>query len=177
MILSDRDISAAIKSGEVGVDPFDPELIQPSSLDVRLGKGLRVMRAGQTIDPKNLVDHTIPISFTVLPFVVQPGDFLLAQTMERITLPANLAAKLEGKSSLGRLGLVLHSTAGFVDPGWDGTLTLEISLSSPSRLILYPGMRIGQLCFFRMTSAAETPYDQKGSYLRQEGPTPSRYCM
>lgn len=177
MILSDRDIAAAIKSGEIGIDPFDPDLIQPSSLDVRLGHGLRVMRAGMTIDPKNLVDHTVPISFTALPFTVQPGDFLLAQTMETITLPPNLAAKLEGKSSLGRLGLVLHATAGFVDPGFSGTLTLEISLTSPSRLILYPGMRIGQLCFFQMTSPAETPYDQRGTYLRQDGPTPSRYRM
>ena len=177
MILSDQDIAAAVKTGEIGIDPFDADLIQPSSLDLRLGKGLRVTRPGHTVDPANLVDYTVPITFDDQPFTLHPGDFILGHTLERVTLPAHLAAKLEGKSSLGRLGLILHATAGFIDPGFDGTITLEITLVSPNKLILYPGMKIGQLCFFRMASPAVAPYNQRGNYLGQDGPTPSRYRM
>lgn len=174
MILSDQDIAAAVKTGEIGIDPFDPDLIQPSSIDVRLGRGFRAMLPGDDrIDPTDLVDHTVPMDPNH--FTLFPGNFVLAHTLETVSLPPHLAAKLEGKSSLGRLGLVLHATAGFIDPGFTGTITLELSLSSPRPLLLRPGMKIGQLCFFRMSSPAETPYGERGAYQGQDGPTPSRY--
>lgn len=166
--------------GLIKVEPFDESLVQPSSLDVRLGEGLRVLVAGEEpIDPMERIDYSVPISFQLgATFILHPGDFVLAQTMERIHLPDEVAAKVEGKSSLGRLGLLLHATAGFIDPGFEGTITLELSLTSPRALVLRPGMKIGQLCFFQLTSPAVKPYGSVGlgsKYQGQDGPTPSRY--
>jgi dCTP deaminase len=180
VLLSDREIYAAIENGDVTLDPYDPQLIQPSSLDMRLGDNFRVMTTGpEAIDTHRITDWTkfVPCEEGDL-FVLRPGDFVLAQTLERITLPSWMAAKLEGKSSLGRLGLELHATAGFIDPGFHGTITLELSLVSPRPLILYPGMKIGQLAFYSLSSPAMKPYGTPslGShYQGQDGPTASRY--
>lgn len=169
-----------IADGLIKVEPFDENLVQPSSLDVRLGEGLRVFTAGQEpVDPGQQWDYSVPVSFrTGATFILHPDDFVLAQTVERISLPREIAAKVEGKSSLGRLGLLLHATAGFIDPGFDGTITLELSLTSPRALLLRPGMKIGQLCFFQLTSPAQRPYGSAGlgsKYQGQNEPTPSRY--
>lgn len=180
MLLSDREIYAAIENGDVTLDPYDADLIQPSSLDMRLGEDFRVMTPGpQAIDPRNITDWTkyVPCEEGDL-IVLHPGDFVLAQTLERLSLPSWIAAKLEGKSSLGRLGLELHATAGFIDPGFCGTITLELSLVSPRSLILYPGMKIGQLAFYSLSSPAMKPYGSAGlgsHYQDQTGPTASRY--
>lgn len=178
MLLSDRDIASTHDRGDLEIEPFEQKLIQPSSLDVRLGAGLRMMRGG-LIDTRDIKDRTEEIDFDKShPFVIHPGEFVLAQTLERIKLPDYLAAKLEGKSSLARLGLILHATAGFIDPGFDGTITLELSVSSPNALCLYYGQKIGQLCFFTMSSPAQFPYghEKLGShYQHQKGATPSRY--
>lgn len=179
MLLSDRDIRSNITRGDLGVRPLDHNLIQPSSLDVRLGDGLRVMTPGDPIETRNVLDYTVPVPFDeVEPFTLVPGQFVLAQTLENIELPDFLAAKLEGKSSLARLGLVVHATAGFIDPGFRGTVTLELSLCSPRPLTLYYGMKIGQLCFFAMSTPAERPYGTASldsKYQGQIGATPSRY--
>src|SRR5207249_9091798 len=109
-------------------------------------------------------------------FILHPGEFVLGSTLERVVLPDDLVARLEGKSSLGRLGLLIHSTAGYVDPGWNGYLTLELSNVANLPITLYPGMRIGQISFFRLTSPAEAPYGKAGNkYQGQRGPTPSRF--
>lgn len=180
MLLSDREIFASIENGDVTIDPYDPQLIQPSSLDMRLGDNFRVMTAGpEAIDPRNVTDWTKFRSCAEGDlFVLRPGDFVLAQTLERLSLPSWMAAKLEGKSSLGRLGLELHATAGFIDPGFCGTITLELSLVSPRPLILYPGMKIGQLAFYSLSSPAMKPYGSAGlgsHYQDQVGPTASRF--
>lgn len=179
-MFSDQDIYRALQSGEIAVSPSDGKLIQPASLDVRLGYGLRVMRPDHDVpvDPQNLVDHTEPVEFQAgTEFWLHPGQFVLGTTKEKITLGATVAAKLEGKSSLGRLGLITHSTAGFIDPGFCGNITLELSLCSPRPVLLRPGMEIGQLCFFRLDSPAVVPYGSpllRSKYQGQEGPTPSR---
>lgn len=182
MLLSDRDLRRYTADGLIKVEPFDDTLVQPSSLDVRLGEGLRVLVGGEEpIDPTQRQDHSVPLSFQLgSVFILHPGDFVLAQTMERIHLPDEIAAKVEGKSSLGRLGLLLHATAGFIDPGFEGTITLELSLTSPRALILRPGMKIGQLCFFQLSSPAMRPYGSTGlgsKYQGQDGPTASRYFV
>ncbi|MCF4007302.1 dCTP deaminase [Corynebacterium uropygiale] len=181
MLLSDRDIRAAIDTGDLGIDPFDPALIQPSSVDVRMDRLFRVFNNSRYthIDPKlpqedltSLVEVEEGDSF-----VLHPGEFVLAATLERFTLPAHLAGRLEGKSSLGRLGLLTHSTAGFIDPGFSGHITLELSNTANLPIVLWPGMKVGQLALFAMSSPAETPYGsgQLGSkYQGQRGPTPSR---
>ena len=181
VLLSDHDIRDAIDSGRLGIDPFDASLIQPSSIDVRVDNLFRVFKNSKYthIDPKlEMPDLTELVEVPEdEPFVLHPGEFVLAATLERFTLPADLAGRLEGKSSLGRLGLLTHSTAGFIDPGFSGHITLELSNVANLPITLWPGMKVGQLALFAMTSAAETPYgsSQLGSkYQGQRGPTPSK---
>lgn len=181
MLLSDKDIRSNIESGRVGIEPWEPEFIQPSSLDVRLDRYFRLFDnhkypvidpAAEQEDLTRLVDvgHDEP-------FVLHPGEFVLGATYEKVTLPDDIAARLEGKSSLGRLGLLTHSTAGFIDPGFTGHITLELSNTATMPILLYPGMKIGQLCFFQLSSPAEAPYGSGASgsrYQGQRGPTASR---
>ena len=181
MLLSDRDIKAEIESGRVGIDPYDPAMVQPSSIDVRLDRFFRVFENHKYphIDPSvEQADLTREVSTeSGEPFVLHPGEFVLGSTFEVVSLPNDVAARLEGKSSLGRLGLLTHSTAGFIDPGFSGHVTLELANVATLPILLWPGMKIGQVCFFRMTSEAEHPYGSSvyGSrYQGQRGPTPSR---
>jgi dCTP deaminase len=180
MILSDRDIRVALSAGRIVIDPFDPACVQPSSVDLHVDRQFRVFANSRYpyIDVrKEMPDLTELVE--VKPdeaFILHPGEFVLGSTLERVVLPDDLVARLEGKSSLGRLGLLIHSTAGYVDPGWDGYLTLELSNVANLPITLYPGMKIGQISFFRLTSPAETPYGAAGNkYQGQRGPTPSRF--
>ena len=181
MLLSDRDIRSEIESGRVGIDPYEPKMIQPSSIDVRLDKFFRVFENHkyEVIDPsKEQPELTREIEVgNDDHFILHPGEFVLASTYEVVTLPDDIAARLEGKSSLGRLGLLTHSTAGFIDPGFSGHITLELSNVANLPVKLFPGMKIGQLCLVRLSSAAENPYGSAvyGSrYQGQRGPTASR---
>lgn len=181
MLLSDRDIRSELESGRIGLDPLDLGMIQPSSIDVRLDKFFRLFdnHKYQHIDPAlDQPDLTRLVEVDGDdPFVLHPGEFVLGATYEVVTLPDDIAARLEGKSSLGRLGLLTHSTAGFIDPGFSGHVTLELSNVATLPITLWPGMKIGQLCFFRLSSAAEHPYGSAkyGSrYQGQRGPTASR---
>ena len=181
MLLSDRDIRTEIETGRVVLDPFDPAMVQPSSIDVRLDRYFRLFDNHKypVIDPA-LEQPDLTRLVEVGPdeaFVLHPGEFVLASTYEYVTLPDDLSSRLEGKSSLGRLGLLTHSTAGFIDPGFSGHVTLELSNMATLPIKLWPGMKIGQLCFFRLSSEALHPYgsDKYGSrYQGQRGPTPSR---
>lgn len=184
MILSDRSIRAALSAKRIVVEPLDDRDVQPSSVDLRLDKYFRVFRNDTTpfIDPKEPQEDLTEIveMSESNAFILHPGEFVLGSTVERVVLPDDLVARLEGKSSLGRLGLLIHSTAGFVDAGWDGHLTLELSNVANLPIALYPGMKIGQISFFEMTTPAEHPYGstEKGSkYQGQRGPTPSRYYL
>ncbi len=181
MLLSDKDIKLEIGAGRIGIDPYDSAMVQPSSIDVRLDRFFRVFENHRYphIDPSTeqseLTREIAPVGDE--PFVLHPGEFVLGSTYEVVTLPNDIAARLEGKSSLGRLGLLTHSTAGFIDPGFSGHVTLELANVATLPILLYPGMKIGQVCFFRMTSEAEHPYGSSvyGSrYHGQRGPTPSR---
>ncbi|GLX95870.1 dCTP deaminase [Herbidospora sp. NEAU-GS84] len=181
MLLSDRDIKAEVDSGRVRLTPYDPAMIQPSSIDVRLDRMFRVFENHRYphIDPSceqpDLTRLVEPEKDE--PFILHPGEFVLASTYEVIKLPDDIASRLEGKSSLGRLGLLTHSTAGFIDPGFEGHVTLELSNVATLPIKLWPGMKIGQLCLFRLSSPAEHPYGSAayGSrYQGQRGPTPSR---
>ena len=181
MLLSDRDIRAELDKGRVAVEPFDETMIQPSSIDFRLDKYFRVFENHRYphIDPAADQSDLTRMVETVgeEPFILHPGEFVLGSTLEVVTLPDDLAARVEGKSSLGRLGLLTHATAGFVDPGFSGHVTLELANVATLPIKLYPGMKIGQLCFFRLSSPAEHPYGSAkyGSrYQGQRGPTPSR---
>ncbi|MCP2194157.1 dCTP deaminase [Williamsia deligens] len=181
MLLSDRDIRAEIGGGRLAVEPFDPELVQPSSIDVRLDSLFRVFNNTRYthIDPAMQQDEltTLVEPPTGEPFVLHPGEFVLGSTLEVCTLPDDLAGRLEGKSSLGRLGLLTHSTAGFIDPGFTGHITLELSNVANLPITLWPGMKIGQLCLIRLSSPAENPYGSAGvgsKYQGQRGPTPSK---
>ena len=182
MILSDRDLRKAIGDGNIVIDPFDDSCIQPSSVDVRLDRLFRVFRnhTAGIIDVKvDLTDLTelIEISPDGV-FMLHPGEFVLGSTEECVALPDDIVARIEGKSSLGRLGLLIHSTAGFVDPGWDGHVTLELANVASLPITLYPGMKIGQLSFMQMTTPADRPYGKGATgskYQGQRGPTPSRY--
>ena len=181
MLLSDRDIRAELDSGRVVLDPYEPAMIQPSSIDVRLDRFFRLFDNHKYpfIDPAaDQPDLTRLVEVEGSePFVLHPGEFVLGSTYEAVTLPDDVAARLEGKSSLGRLGLLTHSTAGFIDPGFSGHVTLELSNVATLPILLWPGMKIGQLCFFRLSSASEFPYgsERYGSrYQGQRGPTPSR---
>ena len=181
MLLSDRDIKAEIEAGRVRLDPFETGMVQPSSVDVRLDRYFRVFENHRYphIDPAQeqpeLTRLVEPSGDE--PFILHPGEFALASTYEVVTLPDDVAGRLEGKSSLGRLGLLTHSTAGFIDPGFSGHVTLELSNVATLPIKLWPGMKIGQLCLFRLSSAAEHPYgsEKYGSrYQGQRGPTPSK---
>lgn len=181
MLLSDRDLRKEVESGRLVLDPFDPAMVQPSSIDVRLDRYFRVFENHRYphIDPAveqpDLTRLVEPDGDE--PFILHPGEFVLASTYEVISLPDDIAARLEGKSSLGRLGLLTHSTAGFIDPGFEGHVTLELSNVATLPIKLWPGMKIGQLCMFRLSSPAEFPYGSSrvGSrYQGQRGPTPSR---
>jgi dCTP deaminase len=181
VLLSDRDLNAEIKQGQLQLDPFEPELVQPSSIDVRLDRWFRVFNNHlyTHIDPALRQDELTTLVDVAegQAFVLHPGEFVLASTVEVITLGTQLAGRLEGKSSLGRLGLLTHSTAGFIDPGFSGHVTLELSNVANLPIMLWPGMKIGQLCIFRLSSPAEHPYGSQvyGSrYQGQRGPTPSR---
>ncbi len=181
MLLSDRDIAAEIDAGRVKVEPFDPKMIQPSSVDVRLDRFFRVFENHKysVIDPSiEQSELTREVAVTGDDhFILHPGEFVLASTYEVITLPDDIAGRLEGKSSLGRLGLLTHSTAGFIDPGFSGHITLELSNVANLPVKLFPGMKIGQLCLIRLSSPAQHPYGSAvyGSrYQGQRGPTPSK---
>jgi dCTP deaminase len=182
MILSDRTIREEIDQGRIIVDPLDKESIQPSSIDVRLDRLFRVFRnhTQRVIDVReNQEDLTELVEILEDDvFILHPGEFVLGSTLESITLPNDIVGRVEGKSSLGRLGLLIHSTAGFVDAGWDGYLTLELSNVANLPVTLYPGMKIGQISFMRMTTPADEPYGSSAlgsKYRGQRGPTPSRY--
>lgn len=182
MILSDRSIREALADGRIVIDPFDETMVQPSSVDVRLDRYFRVF-----------LNHTMPVidvkrdleELTRLvdidddrAFILHPSEFVLGSTFERIGVPDDMVARIEGKSSLGRLGLLIHSTAGFIDAGFDGHITLELSNVANLPITLYPGMKIGQISFLRMTTPADVPYGSnslKSKYQGQRGPTPSRY--
>ena len=181
MLLSDGDIQKEIDSGRVKVEPFDPAMLQPSSVDVRLDRFFRVFENHMysVIDPAaEQPDLTRAVEIKGSDeFILHPGEFVLASTYEVITLPDDVAGRLEGKSSLGRLGLLTHSTAGFIDPGFSGHITLELSNVANLPVKLYPGMKIGQLCLFRLSSPAVNPYGSAkyGSrYQNQRGPTASK---
>jgi len=181
VILSDRSLREAIAAGRLVIDPLDDDAIQPSSIDVRLDNHFRVFYTARHpyIDVKQPMEDLTEL-VEVKPddaFILHPGEFVLGSTLEQVGIPPDLAARLEGKSSLGRLGLMTHSTAGFLDPGFTGHVTLELSNVANLPITLWPGMKIGQLCMFRLTSPAEHAYgsERYGSrYQGQRGPTPSR---
>jgi dCTP deaminase len=182
VILSDRTIREELSSGRITIEPLGEGALQPSSVDLHVDRYFRVFRNHTTrvIDVKE--DQTDLTELVEVAegdaFILHPGEFALGSTSERVALPDDLVARLEGKSSLGRLGLLIHSTAGFVDAGWDGHLTLELSNVANLPITIYPGMKIGQISFLRMTTPAEHPYGTGAlgsKYRGQRGPTPSRY--
>lgn len=181
MLLSDRDIRAAIESKDVGLEPYTPEMVQPASIDVRLDRFFRIFNNHEYtyVDPAE-DQGDLTERFEVgpdEPWILHPGEFVLGSTWEYVKLSGSIAARLEGKSSLGRLGILTHSTAGFIDPGFEGHITLELSNVSTLPVKLWPGMKIGQMCFFQLSSPAEHPYGSKATgshYQGQRGPTPSR---
>jgi dCTP deaminase len=181
VLLSDRDIRSAIETGRIALEPYDPDLVQPSSVDVRIDRYFRVFENHRyphidpSIEQAELTRLVEPDGEE--PFILHPGEFVLGSTYEVVGLPDDVSARLEGKSSLGRLGLLTHSTAGFIDAGFSGHVTLELSNVATLPIKLWPGMKIGQLCFFRLSSPAEAPYGQGAAgsrYQGQRGPTPSR---
>ncbi|MDR0504547.1 MAG: dCTP deaminase [Bifidobacteriaceae bacterium] len=181
MLLSDREILAAIEQGQVQLDPWDASMLQPSSIDVRLDRYFRLFdnHCYAVIDPaEQQPDLTRLVSKEPNePFILHPGEFVLGSTYEQVAIPDDLAARLEGKSSLGRLGLLTHSTAGFIDPGFVGHVTLELANVATLPIKLWPGMKIGQMCFFRLSSRAAKPYGKGATgsrYQNQRGPTASR---
>lgn len=181
MLLSDRDLLTEIDNQRVAIEPFDVEMVQPSSIDIRLDRMFRVFEnhlyphIDPSIEQADLTRLIEPEGDD--PFILHPGEFALGSTLEVVSLPDDIAGRLEGKSSLGRLGLLTHSTAGFIDPGFSGHVTLELSNVATLPIKLFPGMKIGQLCLFRLSSPADHPYgsEKYGSrYQGQRGPTPSR---
>jgi dCTP deaminase len=182
LILSDRDILAAIADGRVGIEPFDPADVQPSSVDLHVDRFFRTFHNARHpyIDVKRPMEdltELVEVSAEEA-FILHPGEFVLGSTKEYVRLPDDLVARLEGKSSLGRLGLLIHSTAGYVDPGFEGHLTLELSNVANLPITIYPGMRIGQISFFVLSSPAQSPYGSQrigSKYQGQRGPTASRY--
>ena len=182
MILSDRSIREQLEAGRIVIDPLDETGLQPSSVDLRLDRWFRVFRNHSMghIDVKTNLEELTDLIETNDddPFILHPGEFVLGSTLERVEVPDDLVARLEGKSSLGRLGLLIHSTAGFVDAGFSGQLTLELSNVANLPITLYPGMKIGQSSFQQMTTPAERPYGSgvlRSKYHGQRGPMPSRY--
>jgi dCTP deaminase len=184
VVLSDRTIRAEIDSGRIAIDPFDPDLVQPSSVDVRVDRSFRVFHNNRYAfidvrEPMEDLTELVQIDGG-RPFILHPGEFVLGQTLERVTLPDDLVARLEGKSSLGRLGLLIHSTAGFVDSGFSGNLTLELSNVANLPITIYHGMPIGQLSFMRMDGPVDRPYgsrETQNKYQGQTEPTPSRFYL
>jgi dCTP deaminase len=184
VVLSDKTIRAEIDAGRIVIDPYDESLVQPSSVDVRVDNRFRVFNNSRYpyIDVRQpMEDLTEPVEIEgEEPFILHPGEFVLGQTLERVTLPNDLVARLEGKSSLGRLGLLIHSTAGFVDSGFSGNLTLELSNVANLPITIYQGMPIGQMSFMRMDAPVDRPYgsEETGSkYQGQAEPTPSRFYL
>ena len=184
VILSDRTLREQLAAGRIVIDPLDESLIQPSSIDVRISNLFRVFRnhTRGVIDVKlDMVDLTELVEIpegSDEPFILHPGEFVLGSTFERVAVPDDLVGRVEGKSSLGRLGLLIHSTAGFIDAGFDGHITLELANVASLPITLYPGMKIGQVSFMQMTTPADQPYGKGASgskYQGQRGPTPSRY--
>lgn len=181
MLMSDRDIRAELESGRIGLAPLEMSLLQPSSMDVRLDRFFRLFDNHKypyidPAEPQDELTRLVEVEANEA-FILHPGEFVLGSTFEQVTLPDDIAARLEGKSSLGRLGLLTHSTAGFVDPGFSGHVTLELSNVATLPIKLWPGMKIGQLCFFKLSSPSENPYGSSkyGSrYQGQRGPTASR---
>jgi len=181
MIFSDRSIRDAIVSGSIIIDPYEPAFVQPSSVDLRVGNGFRVFvnHRYSEIDPRSPQDDLTQLveMGDDEPFMLHPGEFVLGSTLERVKLGDDVVARLEGKSSLGRLGLLIHSTAGFIDPGFEGHITLELSNAATLPIAIYPSMKIGQISFYEMTTTADHPYGspELGSkYQGQSGPTASR---
>jgi dCTP deaminase len=182
MILSDRDLRTLLESKRLVVEPLGPNAVQPSSIDLRVGRHFRVFVNNlypyiNVREPMEDLTQLVETAATD-PFILHPGEFVLGTTLERVEIPDDLVGRLEGKSSLGRLGLLIHSTAGFVDPGFRGHLTLELSNVANLPITIYPGMKIGQISLFKMSSPAENPYGSgklKSKYVDQVGPTPSRY--
>jgi dCTP deaminase len=182
VVLSDHTIKAEIAAGRIVINPYDESLVQPSSVDVRVDRKFRVFHNSRypyidVRDPMEGLTELVEITGEE-PFVLHPGEFVLGQTLECIQLPDDLVARLEGKSSLGRLGLLIHSTAGFVDPAWRGNLTLELSNVANLPITIHHGMPIGQISFMRMDRPVDRPYgsDAAGSkYQDQAEPTPSRF--
>ena len=183
MILSDRSIREAIDAGELVIDPFEPSNVQPSSIDLRIDRYFRVFRnhTQRVIDVKEDQENLTELIEVVDdedPFILHPGEFVLAAPLERVGRPSHLVGRVDGKSSLGRLGLLTHATAGFIDPGFEGHITLELSNVANLPITLYPRMKIGQVSFMAMTTPADRPYGSEGmtsKYQGQRGPTPSRY--
>jgi dCTP deaminase len=184
MVLSDRSIRAEIEAGRIVIDPFDPDLVQPSSVDVRVDRRFRVFHNARYpyIDVRQPMEELTELvePDDGQPFILHPGEFVLGQTLERVTLPDDVVARLEGKSSLGRLGLLIHSTAGFVDSGFSGNLTLELSNVANLPITIYHGMPIGQVSFMRMDGPVERPSgsrESRSKYQGQAEPTPSRFYL
>jgi dCTP deaminase len=184
VVLSDRTIKAEIEAGRIVMEPYDEELVQPSSIDVRVDGKFRVFHNGRYpyIDVRQPMEGLTELVEPAPgePFILHPGEFVLGQTLERVSLPDDLVARLEGKSSLGRLGLLIHSTAGFVDSGFSGNLTLELSNVANLPITIYVGMPIGQISFMRMDGPVERPYgarDNSSKYQGQDEPTPSRFYL
>ena len=182
MVLSDRTIRRLLEEGRIVIDPYDPSLMQPASVDVRVDRLFRVFRNSRYpyIDVKREQEDLTELVEVDGDdaFILHPGEFVLGSTLERVVLPDDLVARLEGKSSLGRLGLLIHSTAGFIDPGWDGHVTLELSNVANLPITIYAGMKIGQLSFVQLAEPTDHPYGSSGlgsKYQGQQGPTPSRY--
>jgi dCTP deaminase len=182
VVLSDRSIREALEAGQIVIDPLEEDCIQPSSVDLHVAAHFRLFRnhTMRVIDVREDLEELTELVDIPAddPLILHPGEFVLGSTAERVKLPVDIVARLEGKSSLGRLGLLIHSTAGFVDAGWDGHLTLELSNVANLPITVYPGMKIGQISFLRMTTPAERPYGSSGlgsKYQGQWGPTPSRY--
>src|ERR687885_3069120 len=182
VVLSDRTIRRLVDEGRIGIDPYDDELLKPSSVDVRVDRYFRVFHNARypyidVKEPQEELTELVEVGDDQ-PFILHPGEFVLGSTLERVVLPDDLVARLEGKSSLGRLGLLIHSTAGFIDPGWDGHVTLELSNVANLPITIYHAMKIGQLSFMQLTEPASAPYGSSGlgsKYQGQRGPTPSRY--
>ena len=182
MVLSDRTIRRLLDEGRIEIDPYDPALLQPSSVDVRVDRFFRVFHNARYpyIDvkqPQEDLTELVEVDEETA-FILHPGEFVLGSTLERVRLPDDLVARLEGKSSLGRLGLLIHSTAGYIDPGWDGQVTLELSNVANLPITIYYGMKIGQISFVQLSEPADSPYGAAGvgsKYQGQKGPVPSRY--
>jgi len=182
MILSDKTIREELATGNIVIDPLDESCIQPSSVDMHLDRYFRVFlnHHARVIDVKERNDDLTEL-VEIEPdnaFILHPGEFVLGSTLEKVRIPDYLVGRIEGKSSLGRLGLLIHTTAGFVDAGYEGHLTLELSNVATLPITLYPGMKIGQISFLRMTTPAENPYGSTklgSKYQGQRGPTPGRY--